>query len=59
MRTDSTQVTEVKSILDRYDPVDPDRLGEDYRKTGWGRFDPTAAPYAISEEELERRRGLR
>ena len=59
VRTDSAKETEVRSILDRYGPIDPDRLGEDYRKTGWGRFDPTAAPYAISVEELERRKGLR
>jgi hypothetical protein len=59
VRTDDAQATAVRSILDRYDPVNPDRLGEDYRKTGWKRFDPNAAPYEISEDELERRRGLR
>jgi hypothetical protein len=59
VRTDSARATAVRSILDRYDPADPDRLGEDYRKTGWKSFDPNAAPYEISEAELERRRGLR
>ena len=59
VRTDSERATAVRSILDRYDPADPDRLGEDYRKTGWKSFDPDAAPYEISEAELERRRGLR
>jgi hypothetical protein len=59
VRTDDARAPEVKSILDRYDPVNPDSLSEDYRKTGWGRFDPDAEPYTISEAELERRRGLR
>jgi hypothetical protein len=59
VRTNDAQAAEVRSILDRYDPVNPDSLSEDYRKTGWGRFDPNAEPYAISEAELERRRGLR
>jgi hypothetical protein len=59
VRADSAQATAVRSILDRYDPADPERLGEDYRRTGWNRFDPNAASYEISEAELERRRGLR
>jgi hypothetical protein len=59
VRADSARATEVRSILDRYDPADPDRLGEVYRKTGWKSFDPNEAPFEISEVELERRRGLR
>jgi hypothetical protein len=59
VRTGTSQATKVRSILDRHNPVDPDRLGEDYRKAGWKSFDSNAAPYEISEAELERRRGLR
>lgn len=59
VRTDEARVAEVSSILDRYDPVDADRLNQDYRKTGWGVFDPDAGPYEISKDELERRLGLR
>jgi hypothetical protein len=59
VRTDDAQAAAVRLILDHYDPVDPDRLGEDYRKAGWNRFDPNAGPYEISEAEIERRSGLR
>jgi hypothetical protein len=59
VKTDDAQAAAVRLILDHYDPVDPDRLGEDYRKTGWNRFDPNAGPYEISEAEIQRRRGLR
>jgi uncharacterized membrane protein len=59
VRIDEAQAAEVRLILDHYDPVDPDRLGKDYRKTGWNRFDPNAEPYELSEAEIERRSGLR
>lgn len=59
VKTDETRAKTAQSILDRHQPLDPDRLGEDYRKTGWKRFDPNAAPYEITQAEIERRRGLR
>jgi len=59
VRFDSSQATTVRSILDRHEPADPDRLGKEYGQTGWKRFDPAGAPFELSEEELERRRGLR
>lgn len=43
VRTDETRAAEVLAILDRFDPADPERLAEDYRKTGWDRFDPNGA----------------
>ena len=37
-------------------PWNPDRLGADYRKAGWKKFDPSAAPYDVSKVERERMR---
>ena len=53
VRTDDASANRVRSILDRFHPFDPDRLGADYRKTGWKTFDPNAAPYEASEIERD------
>jgi hypothetical protein len=53
VRTDDGQAGRVTSILESYQPVDPDRLGVDYRKAGWKKFDPSAAPYDVSKVERE------
>lgn len=58
VRTDDVRATKVHSILDQYQPIDPVRRGDEYRKTGWKQFDPTAAPYQLSETEVERLRRL-
>ena len=58
VKIDESRAERVHSILDRYQPIDPARHGADYRKTGWKQFDPKAAPYKLSETEIERiRRG--
>ena len=56
VRTDEVRAERARSILDRYQPLDPDRLGADYRKAGWTKFDLNAAPYEVSELEIERMR---
>jgi uncharacterized membrane protein len=56
VRTDDVRAEKVRSILDRYQPLDPERLGADYRKTGWKKFDPNAAPFEVSDVEVERMR---
>ena len=53
VRTDEIRAEKVRSILDRYQPIDPARLGAEYGKTGWKQFDPKAAPYKLSEIEIE------
>ena len=56
VRTDDGRAEKVRSVLDRYQPIDPDLLGADYRKTGWKQFDPNAAPYEVTEREQESQR---
>ncbi|MBA3482657.1 MAG: hypothetical protein H0T51_12660 [Pirellulales bacterium] len=54
VKTDDARAGKVRSILERYQPMDPVRQGADYRKTGWKQFDPKAAPYELNEAEIER-----
>ena len=56
IKIDEAQVARVQDILNRYQPIDPSVRGSEYRKTGWKGFDPDAAPYEMSETEIERRR---
>jgi uncharacterized membrane protein len=56
VRTDDVRAAKARAILDRYEALDPDRLGADYRRTGWKKFDPSAGPYEISELDIERMR---
>jgi uncharacterized membrane protein len=58
VRTDDSRAEKVRTILDRYQPIDPARQGAEYRKTGWKEFDPEAEPYDLSETEIERIRRL-
>jgi uncharacterized membrane protein len=58
VRTDESRAPKVQSILDRYQPIDPVRQGTEYKKTGWKEFDPKAAPYELSESEIERIRRM-
>ena len=58
VKIDESRAEKVHSILDRYQPIDPAWQGAEYGKTGWKQFDPKAAPYKLSETEIERiRRG--
>lgn len=54
VKTDSQHAVRAQAILDRNEPVDPVRLGEDYRKTGWESYNPEAPPYKLTEAEVER-----
>ncbi|HUR43872.1 MAG TPA: hypothetical protein VMZ01_07220 [Aestuariivirga sp.] len=58
VKVDESQAPRVRSILDRYQPIDPIRQGADYRRGGWKQFDPQAEPYKLSEIEIERMRKL-
>ena len=58
VKTDDSRAAKVQSILDRHQPFDPNRLGEEYRKTGWKQFDPNAEPYKLSETDIERMRRM-
>ena len=59
VRTDQPIQT-VEKILNGYDPIDPAIRGEEYRKTGWNKFDPAAPAYKPDPLEIERmRRPLR
>jgi hypothetical protein len=51
VRADENRAGEIESLLNGYQPLDPDRLGADYRKTGWKTFDPNAGEYEASELE--------
>ena len=54
VKTDDSRAARVQSILDRFQPIDPARHGAEYRKSGWKQFDPKAAPYQLSDSEIER-----
>lgn len=56
VRTDGSRADRARSILDQHEPLDPDRLGFDYRNTGWKKFDPDAPPYELSDLDIERMR---
>jgi hypothetical protein len=56
VKADEAEAPRVQEILNRYQPIDPSIRGSEYRKTGWKSFDPDAAPYEMSETEIERRR---
>lgn len=54
VKTDDRHADRARAILDRNEPLDPVRLGEDYRRTGWKSYDPEAPPYELTEAEVER-----
>jgi hypothetical protein len=56
VRTDESRLNSVQTILDRHQPIDPIARGTEYKRSGWNRFDPSAAPYRPSEAEIERMR---
>lgn len=54
VRTSEANAATIRDILDRHAPIDPVLRGEEYRNTGWQRFDPDAPDYRPSDIELER-----
>jgi uncharacterized membrane protein len=49
-------ISKVQSILGNYMPLDPVEQAAAYRKTGWNKFDPDAAPYETTRMAAERDR---
>jgi hypothetical protein len=57
VRADDARVTEAEAIMGRYNPVDVDQRGSDYRATGtWDRFDETRGAMTPEEMAAERAR---
>jgi hypothetical protein len=48
VKAEETSIVKVQSILGSFMPLDPVEQSATYRKTGWNRFDPDAAPYESS-----------
>lgn len=43
-------------IMDHHRPIDASTRYADYRREGWTKFDPQAAPYVPTREEIDRMR---
>jgi hypothetical protein len=44
VRADESEASAIESALDRYRPTDIRTRGNEYRQSGWTRFDPNAPP---------------
>ncbi|WP_207801746.1 hypothetical protein [Phenylobacterium hankyongense] len=53
---DSGEAARAEQILMTHGGVDAERRGQDYRQTGWARFDENAAPYDPTQIAAERDR---
>ena len=53
-RVDDGQATRYAEILDQLGTVDIAARGEQYRQSGWSRFDPEASPYTADQIAAER-----
>jgi hypothetical protein len=42
------------AIFARHEPIDYGARADEYRRTGWERFDPNADPYRPSRNEIDR-----
>jgi hypothetical protein len=49
-------VAKVQSILGKHTPMDPVEQAAAYRRAGWNKFDPDAAPYESTRTAAERDR---
>ena len=56
VRTDDKSDASVRTIMDRYQPINPATRRTEYAGTGWTKFDPSAKPYSPSAAEVERMR---
>lgn len=56
VRTDDGRRSNVETILNRHQPIDPEARRADYGREGWKNFDPKAEAYRPSEAEIERMR---
>ena len=56
VKTDDTRASAVQAILDRHDQRDIAEARANYEETGWGTFDPNAAPWTSDQIRDERNR---
>ena len=56
VRVNDEDAIYVAELMDRHQPIDPSLRNADYRKQGWTKFDPDAAPYVPTPEEINRMR---
>jgi hypothetical protein len=56
VRANDAQVASVRSILERYEHVDPRTRAALYQQSGWRSFDETRDPYTAEEIAAERER---
>ena len=54
-RVADAEAPRVRSIMDKFQPIDPDQRAALYRREGWsGTFDPKAPAYRPNDAEIER-----
>lgn len=56
VRTHPHNIASVKSILDKFTPLDPVQQGANFRKDGWNRFDAHGGAYESAKSINERDR---
>jgi uncharacterized membrane protein len=56
VRAQDSQADQVHAILDEHRPLDPAELGNEYRKTGWSKFDPDEETMATKQSDTGRAR---
>ena len=54
VRTDDTNESLARSVLDSLSPINIVARRNEYHKAGWTKFDPDAPDYTLSEAQLER-----
>lgn len=54
VQAEDHNITKIHAILDNFMPVDPIKQGDNYRKDGWNKFDPAAAPYESMRSAADR-----
>jgi len=57
VHTDHAQADRISDILDDAGAVQVDERAEEYRSSGWNRFDPDAQPYQETDIDRQRRIG--
>jgi hypothetical protein len=55
VRTELPNV-KIESILNGYNPIDPVARGDEYRKSGWDKYDPNAPAFRPDQAEIEQTR---
>jgi hypothetical protein len=54
VQAEDAEASRIQSVLERHKPIDTRTRREEYTKTGWKGYDPSAKPYDLSEAERER-----